>query len=143
MKSLKKLQSTNLKTLTILGCICFMALNVNAQKGERSIDVEKGGERLGVAYDFQDVEESEINILKTFLHSNNSAFSITVYDFKDEKVKVLIYDVNTQKRLYSLNVTPSDDIYNVELLTKPLPKGTYYVVVKGESRVIPKQMTVN
>ncbi len=143
MISIKKLQTINLKTFTVIGLLCFLAFNVNAQKGERTIDFEESAERSGVAYDFQDVEESEINILKTFLHSNHSSFSITIYDFKDEKVKVLIYDVNTQKRLYSLNVTPNDDIYNVELLTKPLPKGTYHVVVKGESRVIPKQMTVN
>lgn len=143
MKFLQKKQLNNLKTFTILGFVCFMAFNANAQKGERSMDVEGTAERSGVAYDFQDIEESEINILKSFLHSNHSSFSITIYDFKDEKVKVLIYDVNTQKRLYSLNVTPNDDIYNVELLTKPLPKGTYHIVVKGESRVIPKQMTVN
>jgi hypothetical protein len=138
-----KLQLINLKAFTILGFISFMAISANAQKGERTMDLEGITERSGVAYDFQDVEESEINILKTFLHSNHSSFSITIYDFKDEKVKVLIYDVNTQKRLYSLNVTPNDDIYNVELLTTPLPKGTYHILVKGESRVIPKQMTIN
>ena len=67
MMTIKKLQSINLKAFTILGFICFLAFSANAQKGERSMDMEGNAERSGVAYDFQNVEESEINILKTFL----------------------------------------------------------------------------
>lgn len=130
---------TSLKAICLMMFVLLFSVNVNAQKGEKESTTEKSG----VAFDFYDEAEEEINILKTFLHANQNAFSITIYDFKGEKVQVFIYDSKTNERLYSLNVEPAEDICNVELLTKPLPKGSYHVVVKGESRVIPKQMIID
>jgi hypothetical protein len=123
--------------------VFVFALNSNAQKGDtKTTKNDETAEKSGVAFDLYTEEESEINILKTFLHANNATFSITIYDFKNEKVQVFIHDENNGERLYSLNVEPTEDICNINLLTKPLPKGRYYVVVKGESRVIPKQMII-
>lgn len=133
--------SLQITCITIL--IFAFTLNANAQKDNTgTIKNDKIIEKSGVAFDLYTEEESEINILKTFLHANNATFSITIYDFKNEKVQVFIYDENNGERLYSLNVEPTEDICNINLLTKPLPKGRYYVVVKGESRVIPKQMII-
>jgi hypothetical protein len=143
-----KFSTSKYTAKTFLQITCMMlfmvafTLNANAQKEESP---NKGlVEKSGVAFDFYEGEKSEgeINLLKTFLHGNTNAFSITIYDFKNEKVQVFIYDEKNGEKLYSLNVEPNQDIYNVNLLTKPLPKGRYYVVVKGESRVIPKQMII-
>lgn len=141
-----KISTSQYLAKTYLQITCMMlfmvafALNANAQKEENTT---KGlVEKSGVAFDFYEAE-GEINVLKTFLHANNNAFSITIYDFKNEKVQVFIYNEKNGEKLYSINVEPNQDIYNVNLLTKPLPKGTYYVVVKGESRVIPKQMIID
>ena len=123
--------------------LLFMfSLNANAQKDENNTKAD-AAEKSGAAFDFYNEAEEEVNILKTFLHANQNSFSITIYDFKNEKVQVFIYNGTTNERLYALNVEPTEDIFNVELLTKPLPKGTYNVVVKGESRVIPKQMIID
>lgn len=144
MKSLKvqNLLSTLIKAFGLIVFVFLFSTNAIAQEDKEN---QKGDitEKSGVALDFMDEAEEEINILKTFLHANQEAFSITIYDFKDEKVQVFIYNSKTNERLYSLNVEPREDICNVELLTKPLPKGTYHVVVKGESRVIPKQMVID
>lgn len=135
-------------TLQIICMVLFIAFsfNANAQKentGQTTDNTNKGlSEKSGVAFDFNTESEGEINVLKTFLHSNTNAFSITIYDFKNEKVQVFIYDENSGEKLYSLNVEPTQDIFNVNLLTKPLPKGRYYVIVKGESREIPKKMVI-
>ena len=137
------LSKTPLQIICMMIFVFVFALNANAQKGDiKTAENDETVEKSGVAFDLYTEEEGEINVLKTFLHTNNDAFSITIYDFKDEKVQVFIYDENNGERLYSLNVEPTKDICNVNLLTKPLPKGRYYVVVKGESRVIPKQMII-
>lgn len=145
MKSfnVQNLLSTLIKTLGLIVFVFVFSVNANAQKEDKNAPKGDITEKSGVALDFMDEAEEEINILKTFLHANQEAFSITIYDFKDEKVQVFIYNSKTNERLYSLNVEPKEDICNVELLTKPLPKGTYHVVVKGESRVIPKQMVID
>lgn len=144
-----KFSTTKYTAKITLQIVCLMSLmvlsfNVNAQKTETANDNTSKGivEKQGVAFDFDTEAEGEINVLKTFLHANNNAFSITIYDFKNEKVQVLIYNEDNGERLYSINVEPTQDIFNVNLLTKPLPKGKYYVVVKGESRVIPKKMVI-
>jgi|GEM_PF-2060331 hypothetical protein len=141
--TIQYLAKTSLQITCMMLFMVAFTFSANAQKAEsKSNNTNKGLlEKSSVAFDFQ--EEGEINVLKTFLHANTNAFSITIYDFKDEKVQVFIYDESNGERLYSINVEPTQDIYNVNLLTKPLPKGTYNVVVKGESRVIPKQMVVN
>lgn len=82
------------------------------------------------------------NFPSTFLHQNRKAFSITIHGFQDEKVIVSIYESTSNKAIYAINIEPKAAIYNATLLTKPLPKGTYHVVVQGESRVIPKEMTI-
>lgn len=144
MKSfnLHNIFSTLIKTLSLVVFVTLFSINANAQKDKKNQNPDIT-EKSGVALDFMEEAEEEINILKTFLHTNQEAFSITIYDFKDEKVQVFIYNSKTNERLYSLNVEPKEDICNVELLTKPLQKGTYHVVVKGESRVIPKQMVID
>jgi len=130
------------KTLGVVVFVFLFSTNAIAQEDKKN---QKGDitEKSGTVFDFVVESEEDVNILKTFLHANKEAFSITIYDFKDEKVQVFIYNSNTNERLYSLNVEPREDICNVELLTKPLSKGTYHVVVKGESRVIPKQMVID
>jgi hypothetical protein len=138
--TIQYLVKASLQVTCMMLIMVSFATNANAQKEEST---NKGlVEKPGVAFDFYEAE-GEINILKTFLHANTNAFSITIYDFKNEKVQVFIYDEKNGDKLYSINVEPTQDIYNVSLLTKPLPKGTYYVVVKGESRVIPKQMVID
>lgn len=82
------------------------------------------------------------NFPNSFSHHNQNAFSVEIHGFKDEKVKVSIYERASKKALYSINIEPKSVVYHAELLTKPLPKGTYYVVVEGESRVIPKEMSI-
>lgn len=82
------------------------------------------------------------NFPSSFSHQNRTAFSVEIHGFKDEKVKVSIYERASKKALYSINIEPKSAVYHAELLTKPLPKGTYYVVVEGESRVIPKEMSI-
>ncbi|MFK7947822.1 MAG: hypothetical protein AB8G11_09540 [Saprospiraceae bacterium] len=142
--NIQYLFSTLIKAFGLIVFVCVFSINVNAQPEDKKNQKSDITEKSGVALDFmEEVSEEEINILKTFLHTNQEAFSITIYDFKDEKVQVFIYNSKTNERLYSLNVEPKEDICNVELLTKPLQKGTYHVVVKGESRVIPKQMIID
>lgn len=141
--NIQNILSTSIKAICLTMFICLFSISANAQKDKKNQQPDNTVEKSGVAFDFQDEAEEEINILKTFLHANNDAFSITIYDFKGEKVQVFIYDSKTNERLYSLNVEPTEDICNVQLLTKPLPKGSYCVVVKGESRVIPKQMIID
>ena len=82
------------------------------------------------------------NFPNSFSHHKQNAFSVEIHGFKDEKVKVSIYERVSKKALYSINIEPKSVVYHAELLTKPLPKGTYYVVVEGESRVIPKEMSI-
>ncbi len=140
--NVQKILSTSIKTLGLMMLLFMFSLNANAQKDENNTKAD-AAEKSGAAFDFYNEAEEEVNILKTFLHANQNSFSITIYDFKNEKVQVFIYNGTTNERLYALNVEPTEDIFNVELLTKPLPKGTYNVVVKGESRVIPKQMIID
>lgn len=144
MKSfnVQKILLTSIKTLGLMMFLFLFSFNANAQKDEDNAKAD-AAEKSGAAFDFYNEAEEEVNILKTFLHANQNSFSITIYDFKNEKVQVFIYNGTTNERLYALNVEPTEDIFNVELLTKPLPKGTYNVVVKGESRVIPKQMIID
>lgn len=94
-----------------------------------------------VAYDLEHKATQE-NFILTFEHENKGTFSITLYDFGDEAVRVLIHDAMTGEELYAINLEPSEDIYKSNLLAKALPSGTYYVVVKGESRIIPKEITI-
>ena len=86
--------------------------------------------------------ELEENFLLTFEHENKGTFSITLFDFQDEKVQVLIHDAQTGDKLYAINLEPSHRIFKSKLLARPLPTGTYYVVVSGESRIIPKEIKV-
>lgn len=94
-----------------------------------------------VAYDLQEPQK-EANFLLTFGHENKGSFSITLFDFQDEQVQVKIHDAITGDELYAINLEPSKNIFKSALLANPLPAGTYYVVVKGESRIIPKEITI-
>jgi hypothetical protein len=137
MKTIPSFKFASLYRIIAVCSMLLLSVGVFAQDKTKSGETE----RTDVAFDLATGEE-EINILKTFLHSNNKSFSITIYDFKDEKVQVIISKGGTNEQLYSLNLQPTEDIFHAELLTTPLPKGTYTIVVKGESRVIPKVMTV-
>lgn len=142
--SVQNLSYSLIKIFGLIVVLSFISINANGQKDEKSKPKDIT-EKSGVALDFMDEmveEEEEINILKTFLYSNNDAFSITIYDFKDEKVKVFIYNSMTNERLHALNVEPKEYIVNVELLKKPLSEGIYHVVVQGETREIQKKMII-
>ena len=118
MKSynINNLFSRLIKIFCLILFVCVFSINANSQPEDKKNQNHDITEKSGVALDFmEEVEEEEINILKTFLHANQKAFSITIYDFKDEKVQVFIYNSKTNERLYSLNVEPTEDICNVEL----------------------------
>ncbi len=133
------------KMLRTVSAVCaFVLLFANSIVAQ--IDTSSLGEEpfsmQDLGFDFETAAK-EVNVLNSFLHKNNNTFSITIYDFKGEKVQVFVHNATTGARVYAVNIEPTEDIYEVHLLAQPLPKGNYYVIVKGESRVIPKQMTIH
>ena len=140
------IQNLSYTWINPLGLIMFVFLSGMSAKaqGDKAEKSKGFTEKSGIVFDFTEAsEEDEINVLKTFLHSNTKAFLITIYGFKEEKVQVFIYSSKTNDQLHLLDVEPQEEICNVKLLAEPLSKGTYHVAVKGESRVVSKKMIID
>lgn len=106
-----------------------------------------------VGFDFMDgnvkgveAEQEEASIKENVTLNLNQTtigfFTITLVDFAQEAVRVAIYDVETEDMLYAINLEPDAELYTTALLTVPLDAGEYYVVVEGDTRIVPKTLTI-
>lgn len=92
------------------------------------------------------MEESSIikeNVMLNLNQTTIGFFTITLFDFHNEAVRVAIYDIDTENLLYAINLEPDSKLYTTALLTVPLESGKYHIVIEGDSRIIPKTLNID